>query len=251
MRSSSLVLAVSVLSLAACGGAKPPAEAPDSESTSPEVADAEVADEDGGEASAEAEDEGGIPTKCVDQHGTCVPNQKWVDRLCQDSYPGVTMVMFEKSSPWTRGYMRAKTEAHNASGGLSGEGFLIPGEEVIILRVRQLPEGGMQVSGAGGWDVLRWDGTCATVASGEMGLEPFGELKAAKVTYRFIDDSIREALRADDAVTEAYRNRRKHCRGATMGEVSAACETWDAKLAAAVVSAVRNGIDLPDPDKLP
>ncbi len=192
-----------------------------------------------------------MPTRCVNQHGTCVPSQKWVERLCQDSFPGVTMVMFEKSSPWTRGYMRARTEARNASGGLSGEGFLVPGEEVIILRVRQLPEGGMQVSGAGGWDVLRWDGTCATVSSGEMGLEPFGEMKAAKVTYRYIDTAIREALRANEGVSEAYRNRRQHCKGATMGEVSKQCEVWDAKLAAAVVSAVREGIALPVPEKLP
>jgi len=216
------------------------------------VSAADEARADGSEEEESTEAEvAGVPTKCVDQNGTCVPNQKWVDRLCQGSYPGVTMVMFEKSSPWTRGYMRAKTEARNASGGLSGEGFLVPGEEVIILRVRKLPEGGMQVSGAGGWDVLRWDGTCSTVSSDEMGLEPFGELKAAKVTYRFIDDSIREALRADEGVTEAYRNRRKHCKGATMGEVSAECEKWDAKLAEAVVDAVRNGIDLPQPDKLP
>jgi hypothetical protein len=240
------------LVLVACGGSRSPAESPNDQrsratSGGEKADDGHASDDD---ETAEAE-RSGVPTKCVDQHGTCVPNQQWVDRLCQDTFPGVTVVMFEKSSPWRRGYMRVKTEARNASGGVSGEGFLEPGEEVIILRVRQLPEGGMQVTGAGGWDVLRWDGTCATVGSGEMGLEPFGELKAAKVTFRYIDEPIREALRADDAVNEAYRNRRQYCKGATMGDVSAECEKWDTKLAASVVSAARNGIDLPTPEKLP
>jgi hypothetical protein len=240
------------LFLGACGGSKTPAQSPDDESSSAKASEADEGSEQADTGSDPDEEQvSGVPTKCVDQQGTCVPNQQWVDRLCQDSYPGVTMVMFEKSSPWVRGYMRVKTEARNASGGLSGEGFFTPGEEVIILRVRKMPEDGMQVSGAGGWDVLRWDGTCATVSSGEMGLEPYGEVKAAKVTFRFIDEPIREALRADDDVTEAYRKRRQNCKGATMGEVSKACEDWDRKLAAAIVHAVRNGIELPEPAKLP
>jgi len=236
--------------LVACGGGKKPAATPTetgdgaaAEAAADEAAPPAPA---GGEASAE-----GIPTTCVDQHGTCVPPRAFVDRLCQGSFPGVALVMFEKSSPWKRGYMRAEVEPVNASGGMTGEGKLLPGEEVLIVRVRAQPAGGMQVTGAGGWDVLRWDGTCATVSEGEMGFEQNGHLKAAVVTFRYLDEPIREALRTNAAVDEAYQNRRRHCKGATMGEVSQECEKWDRKLTEAVVATVRGGIELPTPEKLP
>ncbi|MBN2192246.1 MAG: hypothetical protein JW751_05475 [Polyangiaceae bacterium] len=242
------------LALVACGGGKKPAAASPSDGRSADAdddsAEGDDAARDEGNADSEAE-VGGIPTKCVDQHGTCVPPKGFVERLCQGSFPGVALVMFEKSSPWKRGYMRAEVEPVNASGGVTGEGNLLLGEEVVIVRVRAQPKDGMQVTGAGGWDVLRWDGTCATVSEGEMGLNQNGPMSSAVVTFRFLDEPMREALRADPAVNEAYLKRRSHCKGATMGEVTRECEVWDKKLIDAVVSAVRGGIELPMPQKLP
>lgn len=252
MRATTPLAVLLPLVLVACGGGKKPAESPtgkveadDAELAPGDEASSAVDSADGEEVAAE------IPTTCVEQHGTCVPPKAFVERLCQGSFPGVALVMFEKSSPWKRGYMRAEVEPVNASGGVTGEGKLVPGEEVLIVRVRAQPAGGMQVTGAGGWDVLRWDGTCATVSEGEMGLEQNGPMKAAVVTFRYLDEPIREALRTNAAIDEAYQNRRKHCKGATMGEVTQECEKWDKKLAEAVVTTVRGGIALPTPEKLP
>lgn len=252
MRPTTPLAVLLPLILAACGGGKRPAESPTAKADSD---DAESVSGDEGSPTSESagadETAEGIPATCVDQHGTCVPPRSFVDRLCQGSFPGVALVMFEKSSPWKRGYMRAEVEPVNASGGVTGEGKLVLGEEVVIVRVRAQPAGGMQVTGAGGWDVLRWDGTCATVSEGEMGLEQNGPMKAAVVTFRYLDEPIREALRANASVDEAYQNRRKHCKGATMGDVTQECEKWDRKLAETVVTTVRGGIELPTPEKLP
>ena len=194
----------------------------------------------------------GMPKQCRPKDDVCVPPADWVTRLCQGSYPGVAIAMLAGGTPWKRAYVRAKTKAVNAqAGGMSGEGYLVPGEEVVVVRSRKQPKDGMQVSGAGGYDVLRWDGTCATLSDGEVGLEPYGQLEAAKVTFRFLDDAIAEALKKNERIREAWRNRRKHCRGVTMGRVSQECERWDKELASSVVEVVRGGIELPTPDKVP
>ena len=247
---ATLVL-LTTLPLVACGGSNstpktpPPAGSTDD---GEEMVEESAADSTADEGDDEVT---GVPRKCAKSGEDCVPPRQWVARLCNGSYPGVAILMFEKSSPWTRGYMRVESKAVYASGGMSGEGRFKLGEEVVVLSVRRQPEGGMQVTGAGGWDVLRWDGTCATVSEGEMALEPSGRIEAAPVTFRYLDEPIREALRTDEAVTEAYRMRRKHCKGATMGEVTKACEDWDRRLSESVVEAVRHGIDLPVPEKLP
>lgn len=254
MRILTLASLTACLLLSSCGPKKPAESASDEtesaadESETEEAEDAE-SDEDEGEEESHA---AGMPTECLPKDDVCIPPPAWVGRLCQGSYPGVALVMFNGGSPWKRAYVRAKTKAVNATaGGVSGEGFLIPGEEVIVVRSRKQPKDGMQVSGAGGYDVLRWDGTCATLSDEEVGLQPYGQLEAAKVTFRFLDDSMAQALREDERITEAYRNRKKHCKGATMGVVSKECEKWDTQLAATIVQTVRAGMKLPVPDKVP
>jgi hypothetical protein len=241
------------LTLLACGPKKPAEDA--SDEADPAAEDADSSDDTDAEEEEEADEEegaAGLPTECIPKDDVCIPPPKWVQRLCRGSYPGVALVMFRGGSPWKRAYVRVKARAVNATaGGVSGEGYLVPGEEVIVVRSRKQPKDGMQVSGAGGYDVLRWDGTCATLSDEEVGLQPYGQLEAAKVTFRFLDESIAKALRKDDTITEAYRQRKKHCRGATMGVVSKECEKWDKKLPATIVEKVRAGIELPTPDKLP
>lgn len=245
---------VSVVLLAACSGSpkKPPqtAEAAESEksSTSSESAAESGPAASGGDAAPEA---AGIPTTCRAKSDPCVPSNKFVQRLCADVFPGVALVMLAKGTPWTRGYITREQSAVNASGGKSSDGRLAVGEEVVVVAARKADPNGMQVTGMNGFDVLRWDGTCATVSEGEIQFTSFGELKAPSVTFRYLDEGVQDALRKDKAVDEAYQNRRKECKGATMGEVSKACEKWDKKLTDSVVAAVRGGIALPTPSKLP
>lgn len=204
-------------------------------------------------AAAEPEEgASGMPTKCAGSGDICAPPNSFVKRLCADAFPGVAIYMFQKGSVWKRGYLTRKTEAVNASGGKSGEGYLEFDEELLVLRKLQADYGGMQVSGAmGGWDVLRWDGTCATLAGEELTLNTPPSPKAAKVIFRFLDENIKEALRKDSKLDEVYLAHRKECKGATMGEVSKKCEQLDKKFAESIVQVVRNGRTVPMPEKLP
>jgi hypothetical protein len=248
--------ALLALLVAACGGSKAkPADAPVAESSAPEAA----AGEETSEATKSEADQGtgapegdGMPTECVQKGDACVPPESFVKRLCLEAYPNVALNMFRKGTPWTRAYLTRKTNAWNASGGASDNIQLEFDEEVLILRHRVAPKGGMQVSGAsGGYDALRWDGACVTLAKEELTLRLPPQAKSARIEWRWLDDSIQEKLRTDEKVDSAYKTRRNECKGASMGTVSLKCVKADAKLTNVIVEYVRRGGELAMPAKLP
>jgi hypothetical protein len=242
------------LILVACGGSTPAAESPaeEKEEKSDPVGSQDEASETGAE---EAEEEVvGVPTKCVKDTPVCEPGKKFVKKLCNDSFPSLALNMFSGGTPWTRAYLAVRdVEPVNAFGGLSGGEHLTLDEEVIVLfQTMSDDPNAIQVSGSGSYQVLRWNGTCATLQEGELRMQRPGRPKAAKVTWRFLENGTREALRQNETITETYRARKKACRGATMGQVSAKCEKLDKKLHQIVVDTVREGsIELPTPEKLP
>jgi hypothetical protein len=247
------LLVALLLTPLACGGSKPPADAPEG-AASPEPAAA------GEEKTAETEAEepratasSGIPKECARKGDTCFPPKKFVEKLCAASFPGMALYLFANGSPWSRGYLRGKTKAWNASGGASdNESYLEFDEEVLVLAERKADLGGMQVSGAGAsYDALRWDGSCVTLSAQEMTLDKPPSPKNAKLDWRYVDDNVQEALRADPDVNEAFQSRRKECKGATSGEVSLKCVKADDKLSATIVKAIRGGLKLPEPNKVP
>lgn len=251
-----LACALLVGSFAGCGGAQAPADSPassDAEASAPANDDAsteEVAAE--AEADAEAEASGGLPTKCHKAKDPCVPPPKFVESLCSDTYAAVALHMFLPSAPWTKAYLKGKVKAWNASGGVSdNEAYLEFDEEVVLLKKRGGPEG-IQVSGAeGGYDALRWDGSCVTLDASEVTLSPPPQPKAAKVEWRFLDEPTQTALRESDAVLEAYRARRKECQGAVSGTVSKKCVVADTALSQKIVDHVRGGGVLGTPARMP
>ncbi len=243
-----------LICLGACGGqaaggapAKPAAAAARQEPPASAKASAEAPAEEEQEAAP-----GSLPEKCTKPGAdVCTPPKGFVDRLCQDTYPGVALAMFRKGTPWTRGYLTRKTKAWNASGGASDSSELAFDEEVLVLRKRGGDPGGMQVSGSGGYDALRWNGSCVTLASEELTLKLPPQPKSGHVEWRFLGDGIQEKLRESDSVNKAYRARRKECKGATMGSVTLKCQKADGKLSEAIVDYVRSGGEVPKPDKLP
>jgi hypothetical protein len=237
-----------------CGGSAPPAKSSDEKPKAASAGDAsEEAESSGDESEDEAEDGGPIPTDCAKPSGGCYPSMKFVKRLCDGSYPGVALVMFSGGTPWKRAYLAVReVDPVNAFGGVAGGEALVMNEEVIVLFEKSGNLGGMEVTGSGSYQVLRWDGTCATLASGELREQRPGNAKAAKVTWRYLDKPIKKALREESRISEAVRARKKECKGATMGTVSAKCEKLDQALTETIVDVVREGnVKLPTPAKVP
>ncbi|WP_437950850.1 hypothetical protein WME98_08645 [Sorangium sp. So ce296] len=253
---SSFVL-VLIGSLVACGGAAPPPSAPEpaeAEAAASAPAPGGEAAEDGDgkkEEDAAADASRQIPTTCEQKGDVCVPPAAFVKRLCSGFYPDVALSLFAKGSPFTRGYLTRDTEAWNASGGSSSNDKLLFDEEVLILYHRAPDTGGMVVSGAGGgYDVLRWDGTCASLMTEEVRQHVPPKPKFAPIPWKSLDEKTREAFQADEKVGKIVAERRKECKGATMGAVSAKCEKVDKQMGAALIEYVRGGGALPAPGPL-
>jgi hypothetical protein len=248
LRALPRLAAFAPLLLVACGSGAPPpaaAPAPSTEASAAPTA-APVADED--------QPFGKIPTECATAGAkVCTPPAKFVKRLCAGFYPDVALAMLAKGTPWQRGYLRVKAvEAWNASGGMSSADKLVFEEEFVIVARREAAQGGIQVSGAGGsYDVLRWDGTCASLMEDEVSLRGGGAPKHAKIPWKNLDEKVRDALAANDKIGKVYAERRKECKGATMGDVSAKCQKADDQLSTVVVDYMRGGGAVPPPAKLP
>ena len=183
-----------------------------------------------------------LPTACANPSAPlCTPPGDFVDRLCAKPHQDIALALFSKSTPFTRLYLRGKMDE------------LVLDEEVLALRFRGTPKGGIVVgSGAGTYDVLRWDGSCSTGVEAEMiSRSRPARPRSAGVKWHRVATRIQDALVASsDAVKRAHARRGKECKGAMSGDVSAACEKADQALADAVVDYVREGGVLPDPDAL-
>ena len=232
---------------AACGGAPPPAAAttPTAEAA-PATPAAPAAEEEKASTT--------LPGECEDKgKKLCLPPPAFVKRLCSGFYPDVALAMLAKGAPWSRGYLRVKSaEAFYASGGVSSQDKIVFEEEFVLLTHREAETGGMVVSGAGGsYDVLRWDGSCASLQDEEVSLTGPSSPKYAKIPWKSLDDKVKDALLANVKINKVYMDRRKECKGATIGDVSLKCVKLDDLLSTVVVGYLRDGGSVPPPAKLP
>jgi len=240
-------IAVVSLLLMACGAAPaPPPPASTAQAAAPEAPAAKPVDPDD-KPSTE------LPTACAaGDDKMCMPPKPFVKRLCAGFFPDTALAMFKKGTPWTRGYMRMNVEAWNASGGASSSDKLVFDEEVLIVTHRSADTGGMTVSGASGsFDVLRWDGTCSSLMGEEVTTKVAPAPKHAKIPWKSLDEKLKEALLSDAKIGKIAAERKKECKGATVGEVSLKCIKADDGLANAVVDFVRGGGAVPQPLKIP
>jgi hypothetical protein len=199
-----------------------------------------------------------IPRRCAKgkkHRGECVPPPGWVRRLCDDVYPDVALHMFSPGTPWKRLYMLARAEPFNASGGASLLGDKLErGEEVIALKRRSGDddEGQIQVGEINaGYDVLRWNGACATIHDGDYAQERPSRIVQSKVEWRRLGLPLRQQLEAQPAISAAYEARRKSCKGFNIGQVSGDCETNDKLLMQEVVRYIQSGPELPAASRMP
>lgn len=244
-----LLLTLSCVALG-CGGSEPKVESP-AEGESAKPADGGTA---GGAATAapaaKAEETKGIPTTCNSNGKVCLLPESFVKKLCDNVHPDIALAYFGKGTPFTRGYLKGATEAWNASGGAtSGEKFVFD-EEVIVVRARE-NKTGIEVSGAsGGYDVLRWDGSCATLSGEELTFSVAPKPKTAKIEWRYLSDATQAALLKDDKIAKINKTRRDECKGATMGDVSKKCVKAVDELGEAIAAYVRGGGEIPLPSEM-
>jgi hypothetical protein len=244
------LIAISVPFLVVACGSSPPPE-PATAAQAPEKAAATKAEDPPAEPEQKADAPAKLPTDCASKSDICSMPKAFVDRLCANTYPNVALVLFSGSAPWTHGYLTRKTEAWNAEGGASVGGFVEFDEEVLLLTSHAPPKGGMQVSGAGGYQALRWDGSCVTLSSEEVTTKKPPSPKHPRIEWRFIEDGMRDALRKDSAVDQAAVAVKRECKGVSVGDVSKKCVDADNKLVDSIVKYVAGGASLPEPSKLP
>jgi hypothetical protein len=123
---------------------------------------------------------------------------------------------------------------------------------VVLLRHRPyVPRGPIVDAGPDNYDVLRFDGTCATLAEDEFRVHGPRQPRYAPLVWRHLDAHVREAFSEHKRVQHAQRDQSRQCRGMYIGGGNADCQLASQKLARAIVLALAHGVDLPRPAKLP
>src|SRR6476659_8381530 len=92
--------------VAGCGGSKVPAESPGGEAKASDAPSESASSSD--EAKSSARDDGGstaIPKDCHKPSGLCLPDPKFVKKLCNNRYPSLAPYLFGNGSKWARGYL--------------------------------------------------------------------------------------------------------------------------------------------------
>jgi hypothetical protein len=192
---------------------------------------------------------------CGDGDTDCMPPEHWVDKLCSGVHPELALHMFRGGSPWKRLYSRAIAPAYNGAGGPSlSDERIQRGEELIALRrnsdAKRSNAGEMSIGETAGYDLLRWNGSCVTLHDGEFSSKPpRRRLTHARVDWRALGDRVQSTLRENELISRAYLERRRECRGITLGNVTRKCEQQDKSLVAAIVNYVRAGGELPEPSE--
>ncbi len=199
-----------------------------------------------------------VPTSCAPGANTgdggpavlCVPGDAFAKRFCNGSHPDVALVLMGKGMPFSRMYMRADVDAWNADGGISTRARLQFDEEMLVLRRRSAPVNGIVAGAGAGYLVMRWDGTCFTLDDGEVTTTRPPAAKHPPIPWRRLTDRTKDALLKSAKIQAALKRRGQHCKGASTGEVSRACEDADTALSVAVVTETRTGLTLPTPDPI-
>ena len=226
------MVALSAMTWASACGSPPVARAPDSPVAKPApVSKVEAQAEKGSAAPAtEAAAPGkavtrDVPSDCTGGAG-CTPPRSFAEKVCSSKYPELALFLFSRGTPWQRMYVKAeRVEPVNTYDGERSERWLTFGEEVLVLQ--EHGAGASQkvmVSGPSDVDVLRWDGTCATIRKEMLVTYVPAPMDGARIVWRYLDASVQDALRADQLVERAQAAERTTCRGSSVKNPGDACD---------------------------
>jgi hypothetical protein len=252
-------LLVSISVVAACGGASSNTATKEPEPAGSSAPAASSSAENTGPASKPAEEPAAtevteIPQKCAEgqTEGICAPLRSLVKALC-GTYPkpDIALIMFSKSSPFTKVYMNRNMEAWYTSGQQSTSAKLVFDEEVVVLAHPKASTGGMVIGNGGtNYDVLRIDGVCSSVEPEAISLKRPPSPKYASIPWQQLEKNVRDALLGDPGVSRAEAARRKECKGTTgLGMLTPTCAKADDKLSMAIADYVVRGGQTPMPKR--
>jgi hypothetical protein len=244
--------------LSACGGASrlptAPAEPQETQqATAPAAAAATVAAAEAPPpAAAAAPTTREVPQKCEDSK-SCFPPAAFTEAVCKKKYPDLPLVVFRGSMPWQHLFVKAEyVEPVNPFGGEQSEAWMKFGEEVVVLRKRAPGSGkGVQTSGPSDVDVLRWDGTCATIREEMLVSYVPAPMQSPRIIWKYLDSQLQTALLENSLVARARDGEKKGCRDSSLTHPTPACEKAMQKLTDAIALAVHQNVALPAAGNFP
>jgi hypothetical protein len=239
-----------------CGARQPPAESQSAQAPSTSSPAAPTTATKAGEGedkpSASAELSRDIPSECAGDAEGCVPPVAFAEQLCKGKFPDLAIHLFSKRMPWEKAYVKAEwLEPVNAYGGTQSERWLQFGEEVLVIKKHGAGKRGVQVSGPSDIDILRLDGTCATVRSEMLVSYVPAQVIRPHIVWKYLDATLQDALLSDKFVKQASAREREACRGSSVTHPEGACDKAMKTLTEAIVAAVHKDITLPEPEKRP
>jgi hypothetical protein len=261
------VVAVALAGVSACGSQRsalapePPPPAPVTAAQKVEhppasAASEEPAGSDGAPAAASTEGlTRDVPGGCDAGSPNCTPPRAFAQKVCSSKYPELALYLFSRGTPWQRLYVKAeRVEPVNTYDGERSDRWLAFGEEVIVLW--EHGSGASQkvvVSGPTDVDVLRWDGTCATIRKEMLVSYVPAPMDSVRIIWRYLDADVQQTLLGDELVVRAQDAERKNCKGSSVKHPSEVCEKAMKRLTDVIVLALKRdkGVVLAAPEARP
>lgn len=193
-----------------------------------------------------------MPSTCDDKQN-CYPPAAFVEAVCKKKFPDLPLYVFAGRMPWQHMYVKAEyVEPVNPHGGEQSEAWMKFGEEVVILRKRaQGGAKGVQISGPSDVDVLRWDGTCATIRQEMLVSYVPAPMQSPLIVWKYLQAELQEALLKNAVVARSREAEKKSCRDSSLKHPTDSCAKAMRQLTDAVALAVRQNVELPATGNVP
>jgi hypothetical protein len=175
-----------------------------------------------------------------------------VEAVCKKKYPDLPLYLFAARLPWQHRYVKAEhVEPVNSFGGEQSEAWMLFGEELLVMRRRAPSSKGLQISGPSDVDVLRWDGTCATIREEMLVSYVPAPMKSPLIIWKYLNADLQQALLTNAVVARSREAEKKGCRDSSPKHPTPTCEKAMRQLTDAIALAVHTNIDLPPTGTLP
>jgi len=184
-----------------------------------------------------------LADSCVKDRGSeaCTMAPEEAERTCRSMTPTKALRAFSSPRGLRVGYLTRDMEAWSTARVLGSKSRAAFDEEVLVLASRHA-KGGIVVTGSAvTYEILRYDGTCASLTSDEITFKraPF---PARPIRWEKLEAPVREDLEAQPAVARARARTTAACdRDRTTKACVVATRTLGAAIVTAMKKAARDG----------